>query len=87
MACGGCGKRRKRIEVKVNRTSKTIAFPKNMVQNSKLKSVANTAMPTKKMCDICQSSMRSLHTYNKTIKKITKTWFCSNVSCQNSKGS
>jgi len=40
----------------------------------------------KKLCPMCRSVMRSLHKYDKSIKRVIKTWYCTKPSCPNSKG-
>jgi len=70
MACGGCGKRKKSIQIK-----------RPGPIGTKLGAKSNS-----KTCPICRSVMRSLHKYDKSVKKVIKNWYCSKPSCPNSKG-
>lgn len=48
---------------------------------------ANTnATQGKQICPICRSVMRSLHKFDKSVKKVIKSWYCTKPSCPNSRG-
>ena len=76
MGCSSCGKRRKSIQIKRPGPS----VPRNGTYLSK------GTGDDKKLCPMCRSVMRSLHKYDKSVKKVIKSWYCSKPSCPNSKG-
>lgn len=75
MGCSGCGKRRKNA-VRIKR-------PEPINVNQKTTKYSRTPG---KLCPICRSPMRSIHKYDKSIKKVTRKWYCVKSSCPNSKG-
>jgi hypothetical protein len=55
--------------------------------NIQVKRSAGTQMQGKQICPICRSVMRSLHKFDKSVKKVIKSWYCTKPSCPNSRGS
>jgi hypothetical protein len=75
MGCGGCGKRRKQaIQIK-----RPVPITATGIIN-------RSGDGGKKLCPICRSVMRSLHKYDKSIKKVVRSWYCTRASCPNSRG-
>lgn len=73
MACGSCG-HRKGIQI-------------NRPEPFKMPSIQSALPSGARSCPMCQSPMRSLHRYDKNIRKVIRSWYCSKPTCQNSKGS
>lgn len=82
MACGSCGRRKSSIQVK--RPSPIIA--RGIVPRTTGMSGTNVN-DGKKLCPMCRSVMRSIHRYDKSIKRVIRNWYCTKPSCSNSKGS
>jgi len=76
MGCGSCGKRKKAIQV---RRPGPVAPKTGSVSRT-------TGASGAKLCPMCRSVMRSLHKYDKSIKRVVRTWYCTKPSCSNSKG-
>jgi len=80
MGCSGCGKRKRSIQIKR-------PGPITPKMGGKVSRTNVNINSGKKMCPICRSVMRSIHKYDKSIKKVVRSWYCTKPSCPNSKGS
>ena len=76
MGCSGCGKRKRSIQ---------IVRPGPITPKSG--TVSRSSDAGKKLCPICRSVMRSLHKYDKSVRKVIRTWYCTKSNCPNSRGS
>lgn len=74
MGCGGCGKRKRAIQIK---------RPEPITPQTGSVSRADGG---KKLCPVCRSVMRSLHKYDKSVRKVIRSWYCTRASCPNSRG-
>lgn len=46
----------------------------------------NIKRTNENICPMCRSVMKSLHRFDKSIKKVLKSWYCTKPSCPNSRG-
>jgi len=76
MGCSSCGKRRK----------SAIQIKRQGPVTPAVGSISRSTDAGKKICPMCRSVMRSIHKYDKSIKKVIKNWYCSKPSCPNSRG-
>lgn len=82
MACGGCGKNRKKAQSKISIYRNDKKLP-NSSRNTNWKPNTIKTGNIQTYCPMCKSIMRVMNKYDSSARVIIKKYACPNPSCNN----